>query len=93
MRTYFNNALDKVMVGDRVTVVNRFGQTSTGKVALIGTHGPVLNMGGRYGTPQVATLENIVSVKRGGQTVLVSHQTVKENLLGKSRSTHLYERE
>lgn len=55
--------LDAIRSGDRVTIVNRFGQKSTGRATLRGPHGWVLNMGGRYGTPAVATVENIVAVK------------------------------
>jgi hypothetical protein len=52
-----------IRVGDRVTIVDRFGQRSTGRAVMRGPHGWVLNMGGRYGTPAVAADENIVAVK------------------------------
>ena len=48
--------------GDRVTIVNRFGQKSTGRAVMRGPHGWVLNMGGKHGTPAIATAENVVKV-------------------------------
>jgi hypothetical protein len=54
--------------GDRVTIINRFGQKRTGFAVMKGPHGWVLNMGGRYGTPAIANESNIVKVvkiKRG----------------------------
>lgn len=60
-----NPRVDDIRVGDRVTIVNRFGQKSTGRAVMRSTHGGwVLNMGGRYGTPAVADSHNIVSVKK-----------------------------
>jgi len=50
--------------GDRVTIVNRFGQESTGKAVMRGPAGWVLNMGGKYGTPAIATEANVVKVKK-----------------------------
>lgn len=61
--------LDLITVGCRVTIVNRFGQEHTGRAVMRGPHGWVLNMGGRHGTPAIATNENIVCVrkpKKGG---------------------------
>lgn len=58
--------LDAIHVGDRVTVVNRFGQERTGRAVMRGLHGWVLNMGGAHGTPEVADNENIVRVIRKG---------------------------
>lgn len=55
----------------RILVPNGIGldgltyRVRTGRAVLEGPHGWVLNMGGRYGTPAVATLENIVSVLKG----------------------------
>jgi hypothetical protein len=55
--------LDTIRNGDRVTIVNRFGQSHTGRAVMRGPHGWVLNMGGKYGTPAIATEENITRVK------------------------------
>jgi hypothetical protein len=52
--------------GDRVTIVDRFGVQHTGRAVMRGPHGWVLNLGGKHGTPAVATDENIVSVKSPG---------------------------
>lgn len=57
--------LDTIRFGDRVTIVNRFGQFRTGKATLRGSAGWVLNMGGLHGTPAVATANNIVKVRKG----------------------------
>lgn len=52
-----------IKAGDRVTIVNRFGQQRTGRAVMRSQYGGwVLNMGGRHGTPVVATAENIVRV-------------------------------
>jgi hypothetical protein len=62
-----NDILDAIRAGDRVTIVDRFNVTRTGKAVMRGPAGWVLNMGGKYGTPAVATNETIVRVqpKRG----------------------------
>lgn len=57
--------IDLIRAGDRVTIVNRFGQEHTGRAVMRGPHGWVLNMGGPHGTPAVATEENIVRVRKG----------------------------
>jgi hypothetical protein len=54
--------------GDMVVIRNRFGQTSRGRATICNQRrNPenltvVLNMGGKYGTPGIATPENVVSV-------------------------------
>lgn len=55
--------------GDRVTIVDRFGKQRTGRAVMRGPHGWVLNMGGRHGTPAIASDENIVKVspKKGAK--------------------------
>lgn len=54
-----------ITVGSRVTIVNRFGQERTGRAVMRGPYGWVLDMGGRYGTPGIATSENVTRVKKG----------------------------
>jgi hypothetical protein len=55
--------VDSIRAGDRVTIVNRFGQKSTGRAVMPSSNGGwVLNMGGAHGTPGIATAENIVKV-------------------------------
>ncbi len=54
---------DLIRTGDRVTIVNRFGQQSTGRAVMRYPHGWVLNMGGKHGTPAIADDENITRVK------------------------------
>jgi hypothetical protein len=56
---------EAIQVGDRVSIVNRFGQIHTGRAVMLGPGGWVLNMGGRYGTPGIADETNTVIVKKG----------------------------
>jgi len=49
--------------GARVTIVDRFGHESSGKAVMLGPAGWVLNMGGRHGTPAIASDDNITNVK------------------------------
>ena len=57
--------LDLIRAGDRVTIVDRFGQQRTGRAVMRGPAGWVLNMGGRYGTPGIATDDNVTRVTKG----------------------------
>lgn len=59
--------LDAIRPGDKVTIVIRAGVNvdgtydtvrRTGRAVMRGPHGWVLNMGGRYGTPGIATKNN-----------------------------------
>jgi hypothetical protein len=59
--------LDAIRPGDKVTISNHLGQHRTGRALFMGTHGWVLNMGGRYGTPGVATVRNVVRVMKGSK--------------------------
>ena len=71
--------LSQIKAGDRVTILvpNGIGRNgveykqSTGRAVMSGPAGWVLNMGGRYGTPGVATVTNLVDVKRNGRRVRV----------------------
>ena len=56
--------LDHIRVGDKVTILTPHHQERSGRAVMRGPHGWVLNMGGRYGTPGIATNYNIVKVKR-----------------------------
>jgi hypothetical protein len=53
-----------VGAGDRLTIVNRFGQEATGRVVMRNDYGFVLNMGGAHGTPAVATPANTVKIRK-----------------------------
>jgi hypothetical protein len=57
------NLMEHIRFGDRVTIVNRFGQMHTGRAVMRGPHGWVLNMGGPHGTPAIANESNICAVK------------------------------
>jgi hypothetical protein len=59
----------QVSAGDKITIVNRFGQTSTGRVVMRNAYGFVLNMGGKHGTPGIATPENIVKITKASEKV------------------------
>lgn len=58
-----NSILDLIHAGDRVTITNQFNQLHTGRAVMRGPAGWVLNMGGRYGTPGIASDANIVKVR------------------------------
>jgi hypothetical protein len=66
------NLMASIQVGDKVTILRPAGigrdgreySERTGRAVMRGPHGWVLNMGGRYGTPAVATVENIVRVRK-----------------------------
>lgn len=59
-----------IKAGSRVTIlipcgIGRDGQEykpKTGRAVMRGPYGWVLNMGGRYGTPAIATVENTLRV-------------------------------
>ena len=55
--------LDAITAGDRVRIRDRFGKEREGRAVMLGPYGWVLNMGGRHGTPAIATPENIVKVR------------------------------
>ena len=58
---------DGIRVGDRVTIVNRFGQERSGRATIHNRAQDlwVLNMGGPHGTPGIATRENVTRVSGG----------------------------
>jgi hypothetical protein len=64
---------EQIRPGDRVTIwrpngIGRHGvewKQATGRAVMLGPAGWVLNMGGKHGTPAVATEDKIVAVKRG----------------------------
>jgi hypothetical protein len=71
--TTSTSLIENIRPGDRVTImvpngIGRHGvewKQSTGTAVMLGPAGWVLNMGGRYGTPGIATDENTVNVKKG----------------------------
>lgn len=70
---------DDIKSGDRVTILVPNGKKinwytrlvevewakKTGRAVMRGPAGWVLNMGGKHGTPGIATPDNFVEVKRG----------------------------
>lgn len=64
-KTNGGSLLEAIEAGDRVTIVNRFGQQHTGRAVMRGPAGWVLNMGGPHGRPDIATDENIIRVRQG----------------------------
>lgn len=64
--------MDRITFGDRVTIRVPAGvglngiewKERTGSAVFRGEHGWVLNMGGKHGTPGVATTSNFVRVRR-----------------------------
>ena len=57
--------VDTISAGSRVTIVDRFGKQRTGRAVMRGPYGWVLNMGGKHGTPAIASADNVVSVRYG----------------------------
>lgn len=49
--------------GDRVTILTPRNQRATGRAVMRGPYGWVLNMGGRHGTPGIATEANTIMVQ------------------------------
>ncbi len=54
--------VDTIRPRDKVTILTPQGQERTGRAVMRGDYGWVLNMGGRHGTPGIASDENIVRV-------------------------------
>jgi len=64
-RTETGTILDAIRHGDKVTILSPQGQERTGKAVMRSSSGGwVLNMGGRHGTPGIATESNIVKVRK-----------------------------
>jgi len=69
--------LAKIKAGDRVTILipNGIGRNgvemkqATGRAVMRGPAGWVLNMGGKHGTPAIASARNLFDVKRNGRRV------------------------
>ena len=55
--------IDAVRAGDRVTIITPHGSKLTGRAVMKGPAGWVLNLGGKYGTPGIASDENTISVR------------------------------
>jgi hypothetical protein len=55
--------LDAIRAGDRVTILDRFGVAHSGRAVMRGPAGWVLDIGGRYGTPGIASEENTIRVR------------------------------
>jgi hypothetical protein len=55
---------DSIRHGDKVTFVDRFGQSRTGRAVMRGPAGWVLNMGGAHGTPQVVHEDMVTRVRK-----------------------------
>lgn len=55
---------DSIAVGDKVTIYTKHGGQLKGNAVILckPTH-VVLNLGGRYGTPGIATPDNTIKVK------------------------------
>ncbi len=62
--------LEAIRPGDKVTILVHAGgigknidwKPKTGRAVMRGPAGWVLNMGGKHGTPGIATIENLVAV-------------------------------
>jgi hypothetical protein len=56
--------VDGIRRGDRVTIITPHGIKLTGTAVMRGAMGWVINLGGRHGTPGIATEGNCVGVRR-----------------------------
>ena len=59
-----SNLFNSIRPGDRVTIVNRFGQEHSGRCVMVFPAHAVLNMGGRHGIPAIATADNVTRVRK-----------------------------
>lgn len=78
--------VDKIRGGDRVTIMTPQGQQVSGTAVMKGPSGWVLNMGGKYGRPGIATEENIVKVvptKNPRPTFRAASQEVMATMMGR----------
>ena len=58
--------IDTVQSGDKVTIINQHGIKLIGRAVMKarGINGWILNVGGKYGTPSIASDENIIKVRK-----------------------------
>ena len=54
--------IQKIRPQSKVTIITLHGKKMTGRAVMKGSAGWVLNMGGKYGTPAIATNNNIIAV-------------------------------
>jgi hypothetical protein len=54
--------VDTISAGDIVTIITPHGQKLKGRAVMKGPHGWVLNLGGKHGTPAIASDENVSKV-------------------------------
>lgn len=52
-----------IKAGCRVTIVTSHGQQRTGRAVMRGPAGWVLNLGGKHGTPGIASETNVLMVR------------------------------
>jgi len=62
-RSGLGGLVDTIRPGCIVTIVTPHGQQRTGRAVMRGPHGWVLNLGGKHGTPGIASDSNIVRVR------------------------------
>jgi hypothetical protein len=90
-------ALAQMKSGDRVVLSTPQGQTVSGKAVMRGPHGWAVNLGGRHGTPGVATEANLVKwkgkavVNESGPTPPRGPKSVVEGVMGLQDQAHARE--
>ena len=62
---------EAIRPGDRVTIVDRFGVSRAGRCVMKFPSHAVLNMGGKHGTPGIATAENVVKVRKAKEAAYI----------------------
>ena len=56
---------EDIQVGDTVYFSTPHSAELKGRAVMCGPHGWVVNMGGRYGTPQVVSPKNFIKIRKG----------------------------
>jgi hypothetical protein len=59
-----SSVLESIRPGDRVTIITPHGNQLVGRAVMRGPAGWVMNGGGPYGTPYIASETNIVHIRR-----------------------------
>lgn len=54
---------DRIRARSNVTIITHLNQKVSGRAVMKGPCGWVLNMGGKYGRPAIATEDNTIAVK------------------------------
>ena len=79
-----NEDFSSIGHGDHVTIKTPQGQTQKGKAVMRGPHGWVLNLGGKHGTPGIASEKNYLSHRKAATKKKVTESEDSFPLMKKS---------